>query len=37
MQTTLRNVAWVVAQVQQRVQRSIRDQDHIAAAPTVSA
>ena len=37
MQTTLRNVARVVAQVQQRVQRSIRDENHIAAAPTISA
>jgi predicted nucleic acid-binding protein len=37
MQTTMRDVARVIAQVQQRVQRSIRDEDYIAAATTVSA
>src|SRR5262245_25391129 len=37
MQTTVRDVARVVTQVQQRVQRSIRDEDHIAAATTISA
>jgi len=36
MQTTLRDVSRVVAQMQQRVQRSIRDEDHVAAATTVS-
>src|ERR1041385_2937757 len=36
VQTTLRDVTWVVAQVQQRVQRSIRDEDHIAATTAVS-
>src|ERR1041385_6865865 len=37
MQTTLRDMARVVAQVQQGVQRSIRDEDHIATATAVSA
>src|SRR4051794_2706546 len=37
MQTTLRNVARVITQMQQRVQRSIRDEDHIATATTISA
>jgi hypothetical protein len=30
-------VAWVVTQVQQRVQRSIRNEDYIATATAVSA
>src|SRR5215216_1332353 len=37
MQTTLRYVAWVVAQVQQGVERSICDENYIATATTVSA
>src|SRR6185503_13509287 len=36
MQATRRNVARVVAQVQQRVERIIRHKDHVAAAATVS-
>src|SRR5215218_9401773 len=37
VQTTLRNVAWVVTQVQEGVQRCIRDEDHVAATTTISA
>ena len=36
MQTTVGNVARVVAQMQQRVQRSIRDEKHIATTTTIS-
>src|SRR6185436_2440072 len=36
MQTTLRRVLWVITKVQQRVERTIRQQDHIAAATTIS-
>src|SRR5215217_7480661 len=37
VQTTRRNVAWVVTQVQEGVQRCIRDEDHVAATTTISA
>jgi hypothetical protein len=37
MQTTGCNVARVITEMQQRVQRSIRDEDHIAAATAISA
>jgi hypothetical protein len=37
MQSTLRDVARVVTQMQQRVQRRIRDEDHVATATTISA
>ena len=37
MQPARRDVARVITQVQQRVQRSIRDEDHVAAASTISA
>jgi hypothetical protein len=37
MQATLGYVARVITQVQQRVQRSIRDEDHIATASPISA
>src|ERR1044072_9663174 len=37
MQTALRDVLRVITKVQQRVERRIRQHDHIAAAPTISA
>jgi hypothetical protein len=37
MQTTLRYVAWVVTQMQQRIQRSIRHEDHVATPTTIAA
>jgi len=37
VQTARRDVARVVTQVQQRVQRSIRNEDHVPAASTISA
>src|SRR5690349_7048242 len=37
METALRDVARVVTQMQQRVQRSIGDEDHVATATTISA
>src|SRR5690242_7990998 len=37
MQTTRGNVAWVVTQVQQRVERRIGDENHVAPAAAVAA
>jgi hypothetical protein len=37
MRTALRHVLRVVTQVQQRVERTVRNQDHVAAATTISA